>query len=228
MARYRIGLLISIIVFIAALAVTAAIRSNHYLLLSVLFIVGSMVPFFFRFERRRMEARELILIAVLAAIASMGRVAFAPIPSVQPTSFVIIIAAVVFGGETGFLIGAIAALASNIFLGQGPWTPWQMFCWGMIGATAGWLRHTWVMKSRLGMCAFGFVWGFLFGWIMNIWYLISLPDAMSWPLVLTAYVQSFYFDLAHALANVFFLGILGISWIQILERFKKKYGLLKN
>lgn len=228
MAKSRAWLLITIAVFIVSLALSAAFDSGQYLLMSFVLVIAAMLPFFIRFERRNIGARELILIAVLAAIASMGRVAFAPIPSVQPTSFVIIIAAIVFGGETGFIIGAIAALVSNIFLGQGPWTPWQMFCWGMIGVTAGWLRHTWLFRTRIGLCTFGFVWGFLFGWIMNIWYLISMPDAISWPVILVAYVQSFYFDLAHALANVFFLAILGTSWVKILERFKKKYGILSG
>nr|WP_261381555.1 ECF transporter S component [Paenibacillus cremeus] len=217
---------LSIGLFIVGLAVSAAVTDEHYLLLSFVLIAVAMLPLFARFERRRVEARELVLLAVLSAIAAIGRVPFAPLPSVQPTSFVIIISALAFGGEAGFMIGAIAALVSNVFLGQGPWTPWQMFCWGMIGATAGWLRNTRGMKSRVGLLLFGFAWGFLFGWIMNVWYLINLPDALSWSLVAVAYVQSFYFDLAHALSNVFFLAVLGGSWGKVLQRFRKKYGLL--
>jgi energy-coupling factor transport system substrate-specific component len=114
-----------------------------------------------------------------------------------------------------------------MFLGQGPWTPWQMFGWGMIGAAAGWLRHTWWMKSRWGLLAFGFLWGFVFGWIMNVWHLISLPDALSWGLFLFVIMNSFYFDLAHALSNVFFLAVFAGSWTRILHRFRKKYGLLQ-
>lgn len=186
----------------------------------------ALLPFFARFERRKVEARELVLLAVLAAIAAVSRVPFAPLPSVQPTSFVIIISAIVYGAEAGFIIGAIAALVSNIFLGQGPWTPWQMFCWGMIGVTAGWLKDEWWMKKRIGLLCFGFAWGFLFGWIMNIWYIITLPDALGWQLITVAYIQSFYFDLAHALSNVFFLTVFGSSWLKILVRFRKKYGLL--
>lgn len=84
------------------------------------------------------------------------------------------------------------------------------------------------MKKRGGLLLFGFIWGFLFGWIMNIWYIISLPDAFSWALVLSAYVSSFYFDLAHALSNVFFLAILVGGWTRVLERFRRKYGLLQE
>ncbi|WP_088042318.1 ECF transporter S component [Bacillus sp. EAC] len=226
MGRARLFLLVIVILLVGVLAFSTAILDDHYILLSLTFLVIAMVPFFLRLEIRNIETRELVLIAVLAAVAAIGRVPFAPLPSVQPTSFVIIVSAVVFGSETGFLIGAIAALVSNIFLGQGPWTPWQMFCWGMIGATAGWLRNTWWMKKRLGLLSFGFIWGFLFGWIMNIWFLISLPDALSWSLIALAYIKSFYFDLAHAVCNVFFLAVFGGSWIKILKRFGKKYGLL--
>lgn len=78
----------------------------------------------------KIRAREIVMIAVLATIAAVSRVPFAPLPSVQPTSFVVIVAALVLGPEAGFMIGSTAALVSNFFLGQGPWTPWQMFCWG--------------------------------------------------------------------------------------------------
>src|SRR5690606_36098668 len=109
------------------------LSDEQYLLLSVALVVVSMLTFFIRFELKAIQTREIVLIAVLAAIAAVSRVPFAPLPSVQPTSFFIIAAALVFGAETGFMIGAFAALVSNMFLGQGPWTPWQMFAWGMMG-----------------------------------------------------------------------------------------------
>ncbi len=226
MGRFKPFLLISTSLFVIVLAIMSAVSDDHYVLISLVLLGVAMFPFFARLERRQIEARELVLLAVLAAIAAIGRVPFAPLPSVQPTSFVIIVSALVFGAEAGFIIGAIAALVSNIFLGQGPWTPWQMFCWGMIGATAGALRNTWWMKRMFGKLSFGFVWGFLFGWIMNIWYLINLPDALTWTLIALAYVNSVYFDLAHALSNVFFLAVFGAAWIKMMERIKKKYGLL--
>ncbi|MNC38679.1 hypothetical protein D3C75_872980 [compost metagenome] len=169
-----------------------------------------------------------MLLAVLSAVAAVSRIPFAALPSVKPVSAIVILSAYVFGAEAGFIIGAVAALVSNIYFGQGPWTPWQMFAWGMVGLTAGWLRNTWWMKKKAGMLAFGFVWGFLFGWIMNIWYLISLPDAFSWGLVAAAYASSFYLDLAHALSNVFFLAVLAGGWTKVLKRFRKKYGLLQE
>lgn len=189
-------------------------------------IASMMIPFFARFEIREVQGREVVILAMLAAIAAISRVPFAGLPSVQPTSFVIIMTGVVFGAESGFVVGAVAAIASNIFLGQGPWTPWQMYAWGMMGLSAGLLRHTWLLTSAWGKAIFGFVWGYLFGWFMNLWIVVSNIENLSWEWFLTLYASSIYFDLAHGLANVFFLLIFSRSWMKIMKRLRRKYGLL--
>ncbi|MFD1772746.1 ECF transporter S component [Paenibacillus rhizophilus] len=227
MAKIRFPVLIALGLFIGALALSSALKDRHYLLLSLVLLCAALLPLFLRLERRKLEPRELVLLAVLAALAAVSRIPFAALPSVKPVSAIVILSAYVFGAEAGFLIGAVAALVSNLYFGQGPWTPWQMFAWGMVGLTAGWLRNTRWMRTRPGLLLFGFIWGFLFGWIMNIWHLIGLPDAFSWGLIATVYAASFYFDLAHALSNVVFLSILAGGWIKVLERFRKKYGLLR-
>ena len=136
---------------------------GYYMLSSLFILAVIMLPFYIRFERKAFVSREIVLVAVLAAIAAVSRVPFSILPSVQPTSFVIIVSAIVFGSETGFMIGATAAIVSNIFLGQGPWTPWQMFSWGMIGFIAGLLRNTFFMKKLWGRLLYGVIVGFLFG-----------------------------------------------------------------
>lgn len=228
MARFRIPLLIALGLFTAGLALTAAFTDRHYVLLSVVLLLAALLPLFIRLERRPLQSRELVLLAVLSAIAAVSRIPFAALPGVKPVSAVVILSAYVFGAEAGFVIGAVAALVSNIYFGQGPWTPWQMFAWGMTGLTAGWLRKSWLLRRRAGLLVFGFIWGFLFGWIMNIWVLLSLPDAFSWRLVAVTFAASFYFDLAHALSNVFFLAVLAGGWTKVLQRFRKKYGLLQE
>ncbi|WP_248928588.1 ECF transporter S component [Paenibacillus hamazuiensis] len=228
MSRARIALFAVILLFAGSLAFMAWATDEQYMLISFFLVCASIVPFFLRFERRTVQARELVLVAVLSAIAAVGRVPFAALPSVQPTTFVIIVSALVFGSETGFMVGAVAALVSNMFLGQGPWTPWQMFSWGMIGWTAGLLQTWGLLGSRWMLLVFGFVWGFLFGWIMNIWALAGMGQNLTWAAVAASYAASFYFDLAHALSNVFFLSVLGPGWIRILQRYKRKYGLLDN
>jgi len=199
-----------------------------YLFVSFLLIASMMIPFFARFEFKDIQGREVVILAMLAAIAAVSRVPFAGLPSVQPSSFVIIMTGMVFGAESGFIVGAVAAIASNIFLGQGPWTPWQMYAWGMMGLSAGLLRNTWLLTSMWGKAIFGFVWGYLFGWFMNLWIVVSNIENLSWEWFLTLYASSIYFDLAHGLANVFFLFVFSNSWMKIMNRLQKKYGLLAS
>jgi len=201
---------------------------RNYGLLSVILIILAMIPYFLSFERRRPEARELVVIAVMAGIAALGRVAFAPIPHFKPTSAVVIITAMTFGPEAGFLTGAVAAITSNLFFGQGPWTPWQMFCWGMIGLVAGMLRNAGWLKSKLSLATFGFLTGFGFGWVMNIWYIVGFIKPITYQAIIAAYISSFWFDFTHALSTLIFLVILAKPWIKKLERIKTKFGLVDN
>lgn len=140
MARFRLPLLIALGVFLAGLAFTSALKDRHYMLLSLVLLAAALLPLFIRLERRPLESRELVLLAVLSAIAAVSRVPFAALPSVKPVSAIVILSAYVFGAEAGFIIGAVAALVSNIYFGQGPWTPGRCSCQGMAGLTAGWLR----------------------------------------------------------------------------------------
>ncbi|GGA33830.1 hypothetical protein GCM10007416_03190 [Kroppenstedtia guangzhouensis] len=226
MARAVWALGIVLILLIGVLAWLEPVR-KHPLLVSLFFAALMIVPFVLRFEWRSLDSRELVLLALLTAIAAVCRVPFAGLPSVQPTTFVIIVTAVVFGAESGFVVGAGAALVSNIFLGQGPWTPWQMLSWGLVGLTAGALQNTPVMRWKSLRLLFGFIWGFLFGWIMNLWVVAGMEN---WSLSTFAavYVASLYFDLAHGLSNLFFLALFSSTWIRILQRFKVKYGLLER
>lgn len=221
-------IIVSLLILIMLFLSIAVFHSHSYVLLSLLIIACIMIPFFARFEMRKITGREVVILAMMAAIAAISRVPFASLPSIQPTSFVIIITGLVFGAESGFIVGAVAAIVSNVFLGQGPWTPWQMFAWGAMGMTAGLLRNTYWMKKRWGLSIFGFLWGYLFGWFMNMWIIVSHLESFSWEYFIGIYISSFYFDLAHGLSNVFFIVVFSVGWMKILERFKRKYGLLET
>ncbi|MFM9023340.1 MAG: ECF transporter S component, partial [Solirubrobacterales bacterium] len=102
-------------------------------LISFVILGGGLVAGFAWYERSQPGSRMLALVATLAALAAIGRIAFAPIPNVKPTTDIVLIAGLVLGGAPGFVVGSVAALASNLLFGQGPWTPWQMAAWGMCG-----------------------------------------------------------------------------------------------
>lgn len=224
----KIRLTLMVIGIIGILAISIYAADNFILPLSFALLILSMVPFYMKFEKKELNAEEMVLMAMLSALAAVGRVPFAALPSIQATSFIVIMAALSFGREVGFLVGNTAALISNIFLGQGPWTPWQMLGWGMMGFTAALLKDARLLKSKFQLCIFGFVWGFMFGWMMNIWVLLffQLSD-ISWPLILGSCIASFNFDLYHALCNVIFILLFYDRFKRILSRTKEKYGLLK-
>lgn len=122
---------------------------NLDLILAVIFLAVSFVPFFLVFGKKP-QARELVPIAVMAALGVVGRTVFSiiPLPNFKPVSAIVIMTGVVFGPETGFLTGALTGFVSNFIFGQGPWTPWQMFSWGMIGFLAGLLECAGAFRSR--------------------------------------------------------------------------------
>jgi energy-coupling factor transport system substrate-specific component len=200
---------------------------DDYFWISVYTICLAVGIFFFRFEWHKVSIYSLVWMASLAALAAASRIPFATIPSVTPTSFIVIVSAIVLGADAGFMIGATAALVSNFVLGQGPWTLWQMFSWGMMGATAGWLSHV-LLRFKWTRLFFGAGWGFLFGWIMNISFVFALSSSWSWKSFWTATLASFYFDLTHAISNVFFLAVFGSAWIRILLRYQERYATSKN
>lgn len=224
--KIRLMLTITSIAVILMFSVYAA--DKFLMPVSFVLLILSMIPFYLEFEKKELNAEEMVLIAMLSALAAVGRVPFAALPSIQPTSFIVIMSAMAFGKEVGFLVGNTAALISNIFLGQGPWTPWQMVGWGMMGFTAGWLKDVNLMESKHRLCFFGFVWGFLFGWMMNLWVLLFFQlNDISWKLILSSCIASFKFDLNHALCNVVFMLLFHERFMKVFSRIKEKYGLLK-
>ena len=191
-------------------------------LLSFVLVLLGIGLFFGYLERKGLSSKEVVLIAVLSAFAVAGRIAFAAVPGVQFTTFVVIVSGYVFGCTTGIAVGCIAALVSNLFLGQGPWTPWQMAAWGLCGGSAGIAGRLSVKSDRASLIILGVVWGYLFGWIMNVWMWLTFfhrHDLSTW---LAVNASSFPFDTAHAASNVLFAAIFGGDFIRVLERFKKK------
>lgn len=203
---------------------------RKYYFISLLIIIYTMVPFVMIFEKRGPQARELIIISVLAAIAVAGRVAFFMLPQFKPVVAIVIIAGVCFGAESGFLVGAVTGFVSNFFFGQGPWTPWQMFCFGIIGFLAGILfEKGFLKKTRLPLCVFGgFTTFFIYGCIIDFGSLLMFTAKFSWQALFATYVSGFWFNVVHAAATVFFLFFISQPMIDKLNRIKIKYGILES
>ena len=202
---------------------------KKYYFISLLIILETMIPFGFAFENRKPKAREVVIISALCAIGVAGRTAFFMLPQFKPVAAIVIISGVAFGGETGFLVGAITAFVSNFFFGQGPWTPWQMFSFGIIGFLAGIMFQKGILrKTKTDMCLFGFVATFvIYGGIMNPASVIMWQSNININMVLSSYVMGMPFDFIHAVSTVFFLFFAAEPMLEKLERTKIKYGLIE-
>ena len=136
---------------------------------------------------------------------------------------------VALGGETGFLVGAVTMLASNVLFSQGPWTPFQMFAMGIIGFLAGVLfRRGWLRRSRAALCVFGAIAAVvIYGGIMNPVSALLYARTLEWKVIAAYYVTGFPVDCVHAAATVFFLWVLAEPMLEKLDRIKVKYGLVE-
>ena len=204
------------------------IHERPYYYISIAIILLSIIPFIVMFEGRKPQARELVTIAVLCTIGVIGKIAFYMIPQFKPTVAIIIISAMALGSQRGFLIGVITAFVSNIFLGQGPWTPWQMFACGLIGFISGFMyKKEALTKTTVPICIFGFLITLLiYGGIMNPASLIMANDTISMSTLAAYYISGIPYDIIHAASTVIFLIVLAKPMLTKLDRVKKKYGLL--
>ena len=202
---------------------------KNYYLMALLVLLACMLPFFMVFEGRKPQARELTVIAVLCALGVAGRAAFFMLPQFKPVLALTIIAGVAFGGETGFLVGAMTMLASNFLFSQGPWTPFQMFAAGIIGFLAGVLfRKGWLRRSRGALCLFGAIASIvIYGGLMNPVSALLYSQDLSWQVLVSYYLTGFPVDCVHAAATVFFLWVLAEPMLEKLDRIKTKYGLVE-
>ena len=140
------------------------------------------------------------------------------------TTAITVITAIWLGGESGFLVGSLTALISNFYFGQGPWTPFQMLAFGLIGLIAGLLNKP-LKKSRLALAIYGVFAGIAFSFAMDVWTVVWANGDFSLPMYLTALVTAIPYTIMYAVSNVVFLLILGKPFGEKLERIKVKYGV---
>lgn len=195
-------------------------------LLSLVVVVAALVLLLAGWETSTPALRQILPAVSLAAIGTVGRILFAAIPDVKPLSAIVILTGVSLGSRSGFLCGALAALVSNLFFGQGSWTPWQMYAWGLMGYIAGACAKRGWLATRSQAAVFGFVAAIGFGLLMDCYTLVGFVRPLSWGGVVATFSASLVFDLVHGVATAAFLWLLWDSWRRILARFKQRYDLL--
>lgn len=185
-------------------------------------LVVALAAGFAWYERGRPSPKLVALVGTLAALAAIGRVAFAAVPNVKPTTDIVLISGFALGGAPGFAVGALAALASNFVLGQGYWTPWQMFAWGAVGVGGAALaRLTRGRAGRLGLTVACALAGVAFGVVMNVstW---TLEGEQTLASFLAIAATAAPFDAAHVVGNVAFCLAFGPALLRALQRFRSR------
>ncbi len=213
-------------VLIPAVVVFGAVvfREKFYAWVALSVAVLSCLPLFYAFERRESTAKELMVLAVLIALSVIGRIVFVALPGFKPVTAVTIIVAVSFGGEAGFVVGSLSAVVSNFYFGQGPWTPFQMFAWGILGLIAGLCRGI-LKKHIVWLCIYGALAGILYSVTMDVWTVLWAEGTFVPKEYAAAVIAALPLTAEYAVSNVVFLLLLAGPVGKKLERIKKKEGL---
>lgn len=227
------GILSVLVIFLLiplTLLLGTKLKGRAYYLISTLVVIEIMLPFFFRFESRRPQARELVILAVMAALAAVSRVVFAFSPYLKTITGIIMITGIAFGAEAGFLTGAVAAFASNFFFGQGPWTPWQMFAYGFGGFFAGLIFHkhkSW--RKPWILAPFGFLTILLLvGPMLDSCTVFTVLTKFTKKNILIIYGQGVPVNITHGIGAALTLFFVSRPLLAKLERLQTKYGMLEE
>lgn len=220
--RYGVYLLVIPVVIVIGITLFSD-RQYAFISLAIAFL--ACVPFFMAFEKKDdANSKKLIILAVMVTLSVLGRFLFVMIPFFKPVTAIVIITAIYFGSEMGFLCGALSALLSNISFGQGPWTPFQMMIWGLIGLLAGVLAGR-LRSNRLILAIFGVFTGILFSLVMDVWGVLLVDGSFNLSRYMAALFTALPTTFTYALSNVVFLLLFTKPIGKKLERIKIKYGL---
>lgn len=200
-------------------------RLQAVALLSLVGVIAANFVMVLLFERQKPSAANLMPLVVLATMATVGRLLFGPVANFKPMAAVTIVAGMSFGRLPGYTTGALSILMSNLFFGQGSWTPWQMFSFGLIGWFAGLFSSRDWLTSKFALLIFGFTFAFFSTMLLDLWFLAGFVSPITPTSVLAAFVAGFYFNLSHGIATVLFLLPIQGTWTRGLKRIAKKYGI---
>jgi energy-coupling factor transport system substrate-specific component len=189
-----------------------------FLILGLVLLAG-----FVWYERSRPPSQVVALVAALAALAIVGRIAFAAFPNVKPTTDIIVFAGYALGGAPGFAVGALAALGSNLWFGQGPWTPWQMAGWGLCGVLGSILALGVRNAGRLTLAATcGFA-AIFYGALLNFSLMATYGGDLSWKKFWFFEGRAIPFEVAHFTGNVVLALVAGPAMVRMLVRFRERF-----
>jgi len=229
LVKMIISLMIILVIIPAVIVVGMVVLDNkQYDIISIVLAFVACVPFFISFECKRVGSRELVVIAVMVALSVVSRLIFAPIPAFKPISAIVIIAGIAFGMESGFMVGALSAILSNIYFGQGPWTPFQMLAWGIVGLLAGLLFRRNIKPSYIMLIVIAIIGGVLYSLLLDIWTVLSVGQVWSFDRFGAVIMTSLPFMGMCVASYIVFLLLLARPMTTAITRIKLKYGLFSR
>lgn len=199
-------------------------RGKEYAFCSMACALLSCGVFFLSFEKRQGELLRLLLVAVMVALCIGGRILCSALPTFKPVAVLSILTGLYFGAEAGFLTGSLSAVLSNFYFGQGPWTPFQMFAWGIVGFGAGLLAKL-LQKSRIMLLLYGAFGGVAYSFVMDVYTVLWQDNAFHVARYIAAVVAALPHTISYIVSNVVFLFLLAVPVGRTLQRVKSKYGL---
>lgn len=201
------------------------LKGENYYVISLIIILAGTMRFLLSFEKSCPSVQMMTIIAALCGLAIASRIAFFFLPQIKPVAAVVIITGIVFGGETGFVAGAISAFVSNFYFGQGSWTPFQMFSLGLIGFFAGILfkrRHNRILVAVYGFCSVVI----LYGGIVDLNTVFMMSGELDAGVVAGIYMSALPFNAMFGISTAVFLFLLYNPIVRRLERISRKYCLI--
>lgn len=226
----RILRIAAVLAMVLIVVLSASAGIMRWDLAAMLCAVLCCVPFFLAFEKRMPDRRtpsaaELVLCAVMTAFSAAGRFIFAPLPFFKPVTAIVVLTGMYLNPQAGFMTGALSALISNIWFGQGAWTPFQMLSWGLIGYAAGLLNRKKVLEKPLWLCVFGVVAGCFYSLVMDVWTTLSADGSFVFARWLAAAAAALPVTCVYCVSNVIFLLALRKPLARRFGRLKEKYGI---
>lgn len=225
--RNKIALISLIMVVLAAVIGVLLWHDQQYNLIIMMLVVISWIPFYFKYELSHPKTREVVILAIMIALTTLARTLFILFPSFKPVSALIIIMAVVFGKQDGFLCGSLSALISDFIFGIGPWTPFQMLAWGLIGYLAG-LFCRQLYQNKWLLYGYGAMSGIIFSMIMDLWSVLAIDNSFNLSRYLFTVIAALPVTITYIVSNIIFIFVFKDAMFKILQRVKVKYGITEG
>lgn len=218
------NLVVGALVVVCIVIGVVSFQDRKYNLVSILIALLACIPFYVVYENKRGNIRRMVVLSILISLSVIGRL-LVFVPGFKPVTAIVILTGLYMGAEAGFLCGSLSAVLSNMFFGQGPWTPFQMLAWGSAGFIAGIPFIRKVLQNKIALLVYGGGSGVLYSFVMDIWTVLSFDGIFSISRYMVAITAAIPVTFEYVVSNIIFLFVLRKPIGEKLQRIKVKHGI---